>query len=128
MSELLSELTNLVAALGGVLRAALLVLRPFVPLLAWAAFWYFAVDWVRLRATLRAGGLVPVIVLLVVAVAVAVAVDPVASRQFGPVPVSSLVHKIGWAAAMSAVALLAGAAQISRRSAPPGIRGVVGGD
>ena len=132
MTDLIEQLAALFVALGGVIRSLVLIAKPVIPLLLWGTFWYFAVDWVRLRKELRRGGIVPLAVVTVAAVAVAIAVDPVESREFGPVPVSNFVHKCGWASAMVAVALLAGAAQVSRRATgvqrtfanETGIRGV----
>ena len=114
MPELLGALSNLAAAVVGVAAAVAVVAAPFVPILAWAAFWYFAVDWQKLRPLLARGGAVTILIVAAIAVAAGVAVDPEPSRTFGPVPVSSLVHKIGWVAALATVALLAGAARVSR--------------
>ena len=108
-------LTRLGAAAAELAAAASAAVAPFVPLLAWAAFWYFAVDWHRLRPLLFRGGAVVVTAVLAIAVAAFAAVDPVGVREFGPVPVSSPAYAAAWAAALTAVALLAGAAQVSRR-------------
>ena len=114
MAELREALVALLTAGGGLAAAVFGVIAPAVPLLAWAAFSYFAVDWYRLRSLLARGGVLPVLLLSAAAVAVGVAVDPVSVRSVGPVPVSSVVHKTAWATALLAVAALAGAARLSR--------------
>ena len=128
MTELLNAIGEFALAASRLLAAAASVLRPAIPMLAWAAFWYWAVDWRRLRGVLAAGGIVPMLVVLVLAVFVGIALDGGGARQFGPVPVSGWVSAVGWAAALCTIAFLAGAAQISRSSSRPGIRGVVRAD
>lgn len=52
MSGLLESLWAFLTAGGGLLAAVFALLQPWIPLALWAAFWLFAVDWMRLRRIL----------------------------------------------------------------------------
>lgn len=119
MTELLHSLVDLVLSIIAVLHAVVLLARPLLPLLAWMAFWYLAVDWKRLRATLGAGGWVaPVLV-----AGFAVVIRVVSTKQghppmpFGPTTISPVVAGIAWTSLLAALAMICGAAQISRNAA-----------
>lgn len=119
MTELLNSLIELVLALVGVAFALLTLLKPVLPLLVWMAFWYLAVDWKRLRSTLGAGGwVVPVLVAaFVVAVRIATAESATVKMPFGPATLSPTVAAVAWTSLMAALAMICGAAQISRNAA-----------
>src|SRR5262245_2208696 len=67
---LMDALLRAVASLWDVLFELLLVIVPWSPLIAWVAFWLFAVRWVRLREIMAKGGWVGVVLLGAVAVMV----------------------------------------------------------
>ena len=59
MAELFDSLIALFAALFHVVKALVVFVLPFLPLIAWVSFWTFAVNWVKLYEVLfRKGGIV----------------------------------------------------------------------
>lgn len=118
MFELVDSLVDLIAALRQVAVALFLVVKPLLPIIAWFAFWYFAVDWVRLRSILGAGGwVVPsLIAIFAVAVRVVTAESSATAMPFGPGTLSPFVASVAWTSLFAALALIAGAAQVSRRT------------
>lgn len=58
MPELFDSLLNLIQAVWQVALNLLLLILPWVALIAWVAWWLLAVNWVRLRETLLKGGLI----------------------------------------------------------------------
>ena len=118
MSELLTSLIDLVLALLNVILALAKIVEPVVAILAWMAFWYLAVDWKRLRTVLGAGGwLVPVLVAgFVVVIRVVTSQTGGTAMPFGPTTISPVVAAIAWTSLLAALAMICGAAQISRNA------------
>ena len=116
MSQLWTDAVTFAAAGGSLLLTLGMLLLPVLPLLAWIAFWYLAVDWRKLKPALLSGGWLPLVVVTVGLVAIAAAVDTEPQpRTVGPLTVSPLASTIGWAAILLATMFYAGSAQLSRR-------------
>ncbi|MFQ5733495.1 MAG: hypothetical protein ACE5KM_16275 [Planctomycetaceae bacterium] len=62
-SGLWDNLVNLFDALWGVVVSLVQVVAPWTPLLAWIAFWLFAVNWVKLRQVMIQGGWIGVVLI-----------------------------------------------------------------
>jgi len=69
-SRLWDNLVNLLLALWGVLVALVELIAPWTPLIAWIAFWLFAVNWVKLREVMIRGGWIGVVLIGLVMVLV----------------------------------------------------------
>lgn len=117
VTELIDATLVFLGAGWSLIAVAVRLLVPVLPLLAWLAFWYFAVDWSRLGPAIRRGGWVPVAMLAVLAASIAATIvrdrDP---RTIGPLSVSPTAEVIGWTLILVAGVFYAGAAQLSRRS------------
>ncbi len=113
--ELFVTLRELLTSLLNVVLALLRVVLPWLPLLAWIAFWTLAVNWVRLFDVLRRGGMVGILLLMFAAVLVWGAVSPPASGHhfmFG-LTVSNYVGKFIYVTMLTCIALLCGSAQMN---------------
>ena len=103
----LGSLENIVDALEQILLgfkqiltvvASVIFTAPVLPVLAWALFWLFAVDWTRLRQIILKGGWLGVVLVGVVMVVVwqqivpeAEVIDPTSRTMSFPVPRVTLV-------------------------------------
>ena len=112
------ELLQLLSSSAGLLWSAVRTASPVLPLLAWASFWFWAVDWVRLRNVLRDGGWVVFAVLWAIATAAAVAAGVGSGLSIGPLSVSPGVRVTTWSAGLLAIALLCGSARLSSTDLP----------
>ena len=116
MSELIEAAVTFLLAGGQFLLTLARTLVPVLPLIAWTAFWYFAVDWRKLSPTIRGGGWLAIALIAVLGITVAAAVQTSDQpRQIGPLTVSPLAEAIGWTLLLLATMFYAGAAQLSRR-------------
>jgi len=83
VGQILLAMQQIVTAIGSVVFTS-----PVLPLLCWAGFWLFAVDWTRLRQIMLGGGWMGVLLIGVVMVIVPVE---------GPSPPkSSLSSTLNW--------------------------------
>lgn len=116
MTELLTSLGDLLAAFGDFLLALFAVIGPVLPVFAWTAFWYLAVDWTKLRATLGSGGwVVPALIAaFAVIVRVVTSGSDITTMPFGPGTLSPIVATVAWTSLLTVLAISAGAAQVSR--------------
>lgn len=116
MHDLLLSLRLLFEALWDVLISLGAVLLPWLPLVAWIAFWLFAVNWMRLRTVLlRDAGLIGVVLLgLMAAFVWAVIAPPLegAHHLFG-LTVSNFVGKFVYVTILICLAWICGAIQLS---------------
>jgi len=118
MDAVLQLVDNVVAlfhSLIDVVVALVMVVLPWLPLLAWIAFWTLAVNWVKAFDILRRGGFVGVLLLMFVAVLVWGAVaPPVAGHHylFG-LEVGNYPGKFIYVTMLTCIALLCGSAQMN---------------
>jgi hypothetical protein len=106
--ELCRDLAVLVLRIGE-------VLLPLLPLLAWVAYWTFAVNWTRLRAVLLQGGWVGLVLLGFLAVLVWGTVAPPAAgaHLFLGLTLGNFVGKTVLVTALICIMLLCGSVQLS---------------
>ena len=115
VTDLVWNLVALVASLLGVLVALARVILPWLPLLAWIAFWTLAVNWVRAFDILRRGGFAGVLLLMFASVLVWGAVAPPVAGEhsmFG-LTVSNYAGKFVYVTMLTCIALLCGSAQMN---------------
>lgn len=112
---LLDSLTALLQALAQVLAVLGEAIVPWWPLIAWIAFWTFAVNWVRLREFLLAGGWIGVLLIAVMTVLVWGVVLPPAdgAHHLLGLNVSNFVGKFMYVTALLVIMLLCGSVQLS---------------
>ena len=115
MEELLQSLLQLVSAVWDLLITLIVLARPWLPLIAWVAFWLFAVDWRRLGNVFWSGGWIGVVLIGIVwALVWGVVAPPETGRHYILVlSVSNFVGKIVYVAALLCIMLLCGAVQNS---------------
>lgn len=115
MNQLLQALRDLSGPLWDVLTALTQLALPWIPLVAWVAYWLFAVNWTKLREQNAKGGWIGITLLGIVAILVWGAIDP-------PVPggydlfglrISHYVEKTVYVSGLICMAYLAGALQLS---------------
>jgi len=114
--ELFVTLKDLCTSLLNVLIALFFVVVPWLPLMAWIAFWMLAVNWVKAWDIIwRRGGIIGVVLLMVVAMMVWAAVAPPASGYHNilGLTVSNNVGKFVFVTTLTCIAFLCGAAQMS---------------
>ena len=115
MNQLLTSLQSLLAASWEVVIALLVLILPWMPLLAWVAFWLLAVNWVKLRDVMLRGGWIGVVLMGLVMVLVWSLVAPPASGShhlFG-LNVSNFVGKTVYVTALLTILFLCGSVQLS---------------
>ena len=113
--ELFYSLVNVLWSLVGVVVALIRVLIPWLPLLAWIAYWCLAVNWVKAYDILRRGGFIGVLLMMFVAVIVWGAVSPPVEGShtvFG-LTVSNYTGKFIYVTMLTCIALLCGSVQMS---------------
>lgn len=113
--ELFQSLVNVAESLLDVVIALVKIILPWLPLLAWIAYWSLAVNWVRSFEILRRGGFIGVLLLMAVAVIVWGAVAPPIDGThtiFG-LTVSNYVGKFIYVTLLTCIALLCGSVQMS---------------
>lgn len=113
--NLIQSLVNVFWSLLDVVVAAVLVILPWLPLLAWVGFWSFAVNWSKAFPILRRGGLVGVLLLMLTAVLVwgAIAPPPEGKHVLFGLTVSNYAGKFIYVSMLTCIALLCGSAQLS---------------
>lgn len=113
--QLLESLLNVFTSLLDVVMALVWVILPWLPLLAWIAYWCFAVNWVKAYDILRRGGFIGVLLLMIVSVVVWGAVAPPVEGShtvFG-LSVSNYTGKFIYVTMLTCIALLCGSVQMS---------------
>ncbi|MDG1897920.1 MAG: hypothetical protein P8J37_23715 [Fuerstiella sp.] len=113
--ELFQSLVNVLWSLLAVVVALVRVIVPWLPLLAWLAFWSLAVNWAKATRILWRGGLIGVLLLMFVTVLVwGAVVPPVEGTHslFG-LTVSNYAGKFIYVTMLTCMTLLCGSVQMS---------------
>ena len=115
MEPLLNSLTQLFTAAADLFYSVGALLLPWLPLIAWLAFWIFAVNWVRLRAVLASGGWIGLLLLSAAAVLVWGSIAPPEGGSYAlfGLTISNFVGKTVYVSGLVCLMLLAGAVQLS---------------
>ncbi len=114
--ELLTAVVDLFLALFDVFTALARVIVPWLPLIAWIAFWTLAVNWQKLFRVLVPGfGWIPVLLLMFVTILVwgAIAPPPAGSHQILGLNVSNYIGKALYIFGLAAITALCGSVQLS---------------
>ena len=113
--DLLQSLVNVFWLLLDVVIAFVKVVVPWLPLLAWIAFWSLAVNWVRTFDILRRGGFIGVLLMMFMAVIVWGAVAPPieGTHSLFGLTVSNYAGKFIYVTMLTCIALLCGSVQMS---------------
>lgn len=112
---LLESLQQLFIALYHFCVALFSLLLPWTPLIAWVAFWTFAVNWVSFRRVLLSGGWLAILLVMFAAILVWGCIAPPAAGAhalFG-LTLSNFVGKTVYVTALAVIALLCGSVQLS---------------
>lgn len=109
---MLEAILDLLAAVWAVLAQLGGVIIPWLPLVAWCAFWLFAVNWRKMHVTLARGGWVPVILIGLVAILIwgLIAPPPGGMHDFGQ-PVTNYVGKAVYVTGLFCIMLICGSVQ-----------------
>lgn len=115
---MLDVVTNVVALLGAVWQlviSVLLLILPWTPLIAWLAFWLYAVNWVKLRAVMVQGGWIGVVALGFMMILIWGVIAPPASgaHHLLGLTLSNFVGKTVYVTALLTIMLLCGSVQLS---------------
>jgi len=115
MDAIFSSFVQLLLALWQFGIALIALVVPWTPLLAWVAFWLYAVNWVKLTRVLLQGGLIAVIFLGLVATLVwGVAAPPEEGvhRLLG-LTVGNFTGKFVYVTALIVIMMLCGSVQLA---------------
>lgn len=106
--QLFDALLHLVLSLGG-------LLVPFLPLVAWVAFWLFAVNWRKLSTVLRQGGWTGVALIGFVTILVwgLIAPPPDGAHHILGLTLSNYYGKLVYVTTLVCIMLLCGSVQLS---------------
>ena len=120
MQALLESLVQLLVAVWDVVFAAVSVVVPWLGLIAWIAFWLFAVNWTKLRALLLQGGWIGLLLLGFGMILVwwAVAPPPNGHHLILGLTLSNFVGKTVYVTILMCIMLLCGSVQLSGMSGP----------
>jgi hypothetical protein len=112
---LLDSLQNLLLALVELLTTLAATIAPWWPLIAWIAFWTFAVNWTKLYEVLWARGFIGVLLIAFIWVLVWGTVSPPegGSHHLLGLTVSNFFGKLMYVTALLVIALLCGSVQLS---------------
>lgn len=115
MLELLTSLQALLIAGWNVVTTLLGLLLPWTALIAWVAYWLFAVNWVKLREVIAQGGWIGVVLIglmMVLVWGVVAPPDDGFHRLFG-LTVSNFTGKTVYVTALLTIMFLCGSVQLS---------------
>lgn len=116
MQNVLQSLLELLVAVAGLIGSVGLLILPWSALVAWLAFWLFAVNWTKFRAQIvHEGGWIALILIAFVWTIVWGVVAPPASGSyhlFG-LTISNFTGKFVYVSGLYCLMFLAGAAQLS---------------
>ncbi len=117
MESLLDSLLQLIQALWAVVSSLFWLALPWLPLIAWVAYWLFAVNWVKLRSVLLAGGWIGVLLIGLVMILVWGSVAPPDTADgmhhlFG-LRLSNFVGKTVYVTGLFSIMFLCGAVQLT---------------
>jgi len=113
--ELLQSLVNVLWSLLDVVVALVRVILPWLPLLAWLAYWSLAVNWAKTTRILWNGGFIGVLLLMLVTVLVWGAVAPPieGTHSLFGLTVSNYAGKFIYVTMLTCITLLCGSVQMS---------------
>lgn len=112
---IVDSLVQLIIALLLFVATIAAVLLPWTPLIAWLAFWMFAVNWTKLREVLISGGWTGFVLIGVFAILVwgSIAPPPTGVYELFGLTLSNFVGKTVFVTGLMCLALLAGSLQLS---------------
>ena len=115
MTTLDQSVIQLLTALGALIIALGRVLLPFLPLVAWIAFWTLAVNWTKLRVVFLQGGWIGLLLIGVVSVLVwgTVAPPPTGSHHLLGLTLGNFVGKTVFVTTLVCIMFLCGSVQLS---------------
>ena len=113
--ELFQSLVNVFWSLLDVVVALVRVILPWLPLLAWLAYWSLAVNWAKATRILWNGGFIGVLLLMFVTVLVWGAVAPPieGTHSLFGLTVSNYAGKFIYVTMLTCITLLCGSVQMS---------------
>jgi hypothetical protein len=112
MPELLQTLVQLVIVLGQFMWELVTLLAPWALLIAWLAWWLWAVNWRRAWAVLAEGAWAPVVLLMILTARVWASLDPGECSFAGIMTLPSFWCKLSGVGLLLAVTLFCGWLQI----------------
>lgn len=112
---LLESLGDLLTALMDVFISLVDLVLPWAPLIAWIAFWLFAVNWVKLRAAMLQGAWVGVVLIGLVMVLVWGSIAPPdgGTHDMLGLSLSNYVGKTVYVTTLFCIMFLCGSVQLS---------------
>jgi hypothetical protein len=115
MSAIVQNFVQLLYAFWELLISLLAVIVPWTPLVAWVAFWLYAVNWVKLAQVLLRGGLVALILLGLVATLVWGVVAPPegGAHHLLGLSVGNYVGKFVYVTALIVIMIICGSVQLA---------------
>ena len=115
VSELLTSVQDLFWSLIALIVALVKIILPWLPLLAWIAYWSLAVNWVKTFEVLKRGGWIGVLLMMFATILVWGAVAPPigGSHSLFGLQVSNYAGKFIYVTMLTCIALLCGSAQMS---------------
>ncbi|GIX03858.1 MAG: hypothetical protein KatS3mg113_0864 [Planctomycetaceae bacterium] len=115
MSEVLTNLWLVIWSLSQLVLSLLFLMLPWSPLLAWVAFWLFAVNWVKLREILLQGGIIAVFLIALMTILVWGLVSPPVSGSHYIVglTVGNFVGKTVYVTSLLVIMFLCGSVQLT---------------
>jgi hypothetical protein len=113
--DVIGSLVALFGALWQLVVAILVLVAPWTPLIAWLAYWLFAVDWVKLRAVMLQGGwiAVPLIGFVMILVWGLIAPPVGGYHVVLGLRLSNFVEKTVFVTALFTIMFLCGSVQLS---------------
>jgi hypothetical protein len=106
--ELLQNLVQLFVVLGTLLWGLVLLAAPWTLLIAWLAWWLWAVNWRRTWAVLAEGAWAPVLLLMVLVAHVWASLAPSRLDVFGFVTVPNFWWQLGGVTLLAGLVLFCG--------------------
>ena len=115
MEQLIFNLQNLLASVWGVLISVFVLVLPWMPLIAWIAFWLLAVNWGKLYPVLAKGGMVGVILIGLMWILVwgLIAPPPGGTHFIAGLKLANFVGKTVYVTSLVSIMLLCGSVQLS---------------
>ena len=115
IAGLLNSLGDMVLALWDVAAWAVVLILPWTPLIAWIAFWLFAVNWVKLREVLLQGAWIGVVLVGLVTVLLWGTIAPPVggSHDMLGLSLSNFVGKTVYVTTLFCIMFLCGSVQLS---------------
>lgn len=115
MEQILASLVEVFIAVWGLLIAVLGFVAPWTPLIAWLAYWLFAVNWTKMWPVMARGGWIGVFLLgLVMALVWGVVAPPTGGTHFIlGLTVQNFTGKVVYVTSLFLMAMFCGFVQLS---------------